>query len=178
MRIALTVCLLALLIAPPAGAATHIIAPAPAWQWPIPGAAVVRGFDPPPKPWMAGHRGVDLAARELTVVAAAGDGVVAFAGFVATRPLVSIDHPNGLRTTYEPIEPLVSAGDRVSAGDPIGRLLNGHSGSLHWGLKRGDTYLDPLALVGRARVRLLPVTHPRPAGHRPRRHRPFRLLRI
>jgi murein DD-endopeptidase MepM/ murein hydrolase activator NlpD len=76
---------------------------------------------------------------------------------------VSIDHADGLRTTYEPVTPLVTAGQQVRAGDMVGRLDAGHPGCpvvacLHWGLRRGETYLDPLALVGLARVRLLPLS--------------------
>jgi murein DD-endopeptidase MepM/ murein hydrolase activator NlpD len=173
MRIAVLAGLLALLL-PPTTSPTppRLLAPGPSWQSPIPGAPVVRPFDPPAQPWLPGHRGVDLGARESTVVHAAGSGEVIFAGFLASRPLISIAHPNGTRTTYEPVDPLVAVGQAVATGDPIGRLLPGHNGALHWGLKRGDTYLDPLALITRTRVRLLPTTHRR----RPL-HRPFRLLR-
>ncbi|UOY01544.1 M23 family metallopeptidase [Blastococcus sp. PRF04-17] len=92
---------------------------------------------------------------------AAGDGVVVFAGMVAGRPVVSIDHPTGLRTTYEPVDPSVGAGQRVSRGAVIGTLRGGHAGCpaaacLHWGLRRGDRYLDPLDLLDSLRVRLLP----------------------
>ena len=85
---------------------------------------------------------------------AAGDGVVVFAGMVAGRPVVSIDHAGGLRTTYEPVDPSVGAGQRVARGSPIGTLLAGHAGCpveacLHWGLRRGETYLDPLPCSGR-----------------------------
>jgi murein DD-endopeptidase MepM/ murein hydrolase activator NlpD len=124
---------------------------------------VVRRFAPPPRPWLPGHRGVDLAADQRAAVYAAGPGVVRFAGQLAGRGVVSIDHADGLRTTYEPVTPLVATGQEVRAGDMIGRLDAGHPGCpvlacLHWGLRRGDTYLDPLALVGLARVRLLPLS--------------------
>ena len=33
--------------------------------WPVALARVVRRFDPPPQPWLAGHRGVDLAAAPV-----------------------------------------------------------------------------------------------------------------
>jgi murein DD-endopeptidase MepM/ murein hydrolase activator NlpD len=94
-------------------------------------------------------------------VLAAGAGVVRFAGVVAGRGVISIDHPGGLRTTYEPIVAAVRAGDRVMPGDVIGRLSAGHPGCpapacLHWGLLRGGRYLDPLSLLGLGRVRLLP----------------------
>jgi murein DD-endopeptidase MepM/ murein hydrolase activator NlpD len=110
---------------------------------------------------MPGHRGVDLAAPEGSVVKAAGAGVVWFAGMVAGRPVVSVAHTNGTRTTYEPVEPLVRAGQEVRAGEAIGVVVAGHPGCpaacLHWGLRRGNTYLDPMALLGPSRVRLYPA---------------------
>jgi murein DD-endopeptidase MepM/ murein hydrolase activator NlpD len=153
---------------------TGVLAPAPAtaepaapvlaalWAWPMADPVVVRAFERPPSPYAAGHRGVDLAAAPATPVLAAGNGVVAFAGMVAGRPVVSIDHGGGLRTTYEPVDPSVAAGQPVARGSPIGSLLSGHPGCpavacLHWGLRRGDIYLDPLSLLEVPPVRLLPV---------------------
>jgi murein DD-endopeptidase MepM/ murein hydrolase activator NlpD len=129
---------------------------------------VVRRFDPPPEPWLAGHRGVDLAAEMGAPVRAAGAGTVHFAGRVAGRGVVSVTHPSGLRTTYEPLEPTVRAGQAVAAGDQIGTVAAGHAGCpaaacLHWGLRRGEEYLDPLALLGLGRVRLLPLDASAPA---------------
>ena len=87
---------------------------------------------------------------------------MAFAGPVGGRTVVSIDHPNGLRTTYEPLVATVKRGDPVASGDRIGTLESGHMGCpvaacLHWGLRRGSTYLDPLVLVRPIRVRLKPL---------------------
>ncbi|MCZ2806809.1 M23 family metallopeptidase [Modestobacter sp. VKM Ac-2983] len=136
--------------------------PAALWTWPLPGAPTVsRPFDAPATPYAAGHRGVDLAGRVDGQVLAAGDGVVAFAGMVAGRPVVSVDHTDGLRTTYEPVTPGVAAGQPVARGSPLGVLVAGHAGCpvdacLHWGLRRGETYLDPLLLLRPPRVRLLP----------------------
>jgi murein DD-endopeptidase MepM/ murein hydrolase activator NlpD len=133
------------------------------FRWPLAGTpTVTRPFQPPPRPWLPGHRGVDLAASAGETVFAAGPGVVAFAGSVAGTGVVSIDHPNGLRTTYEPLLPLVHAGQPVDAGRPIGTSLPGHPGCpvaacLHWGLRRGAAYLDPLLLLRAGRVRLLPL---------------------
>lgn len=92
---------------------------------------------------------------------AAGDGTVTFAGMVAGRPVVSVDHPNGLRTTYEPVAAVVTAGDLVRRSDVLGTLQAGHPGCpvsacLHWGVRRGEEYLDPLWLLAPGRVRLLP----------------------
>ena len=123
--------------------------------------AVTRPFEAPAHAYGPGHRGADLGGAPGTPVLAAGDGVVVFAGMVAGRPVVSIDHADGLRTTYEPVDPAVGAGQRVTRGSPIGALVTGHAGCpveacLHWGLRRGSDYLDPLLLLV-VRVRLLPL---------------------
>lgn len=133
-------------------------------RWPLGGSPVVtRGFDLPEQPWLPGHRGVDLAARPGGIVRAAGPGVVVFAGDLAGRGVVSVAHPGGIRTTYEPLSPLVAVGDEVAAGTPLGTLAAGHQGCpvdacLHWGARRDDTYLNPLALLGPPRLRLKPLT--------------------
>lgn len=159
----LAVCSVLFLIAP-APATAEPVGPLPAvalWTSPAGDPVVTRAFDPPASPYGPGHRGVDLAGAPGSVVHAAGDGVVVFAGMVAGRPVVSVDHAGGLRTTYEPVAPAVAAGQHVARGSPIGTLLAGHPGCpaaacLHWGLRRGDAYLDPLALLRPPRVRLLP----------------------
>ena len=85
---------------------------------------VLRRFDPPPMPWAAGHRGVDLAAPVGTLVRSPRDGVVSFAGTVAGTGVVAVTHPGTgeppLRTTYQPVEPLLAQGAAVTAGQ-IGR---------------------------------------------------------
>jgi murein DD-endopeptidase MepM/ murein hydrolase activator NlpD len=134
-----------------------------AYALPLPGPLhVLRRFEPPPTPYSAGHRGVDLEAGAGPVVLAAASGVVSFAGPVAGRGVVVIAHPDGIRTEYEPVAALVVAGQAVVRGQPIGRLAGRHDRwppgrCLHWGARRGDTYLDPLQLrrpLGP--VRLLP----------------------
>lgn len=100
-------------------------------------------------------------------VYAAGPGTVVFAGSLAGRPLVSVEHEGGLRTTYEPVTPLVRPGQRVAEGSAIGTLLPGHQGCaaaacLHWGALRGPAsaadYLDPLGLLRSTPIRLKPLT--------------------
>ncbi len=136
--------------------------------WPLrPRPPVVRRFDRPAQDWLPGHRGVDLGGTAGQSVLAAGDGYVAFAGEVAGTPVVSVDHAGGLRTTYEPVRASVAAGRRVFRGDVLGVLEAGHPGCptacLHWGLRRGRDYLDPLGVVHTAPLRLKPV---RPDGGR------------
>lgn len=153
------VILMTLFLARPAAAD---VGPVPGdWQLPLPGSpTVLRPFDPPAKKWSAGHRGVDLAAAVGTDVLAAGAGVVWFAGRVAGRGVVSIKHGD-LRTTYLPVRASVRAGESVSTGDVIGTVVADRHcearGCLHWGLLRGDTYLDPMTLLRATAPRLLPV---------------------
>jgi murein DD-endopeptidase MepM/ murein hydrolase activator NlpD len=91
---------------------------------------------------------------------------VVFAGELAGRPLVSVAHPGGLRTSYEPVLPSVRAGQRVDTGTMLGELQPGHAGCvapacLHWGAMWGPAsradYVDPLGLVASTPVRLKPV---------------------
>ena len=152
------------------GLVTWLSAGVPAWGLtavpPVPGP-VVRGFDPPAQPWLAGHRGVDVLGSPGEPVVAAAAGVVRFAGNLAGRGVVVVDHGD-VRTTYLPLTPTVAVGTRVSAGQTIGRLTSGHrcpGGScLHWGLKRGDAYLDPLSLLDPVTLRLLPGEAPAQAS--------------
>jgi murein DD-endopeptidase MepM/ murein hydrolase activator NlpD len=108
---------------------------------------IVRHFEPPPTPYAAGHRGIDFGAPIGSLVVAAADGTVAFAGAVGGSLFVSIDHPGGLRTTYSFLSAvLVKKGETVAQGDPIARSGPGAVGedpNLHFGLRSGDEYLDP-----------------------------------
>ncbi|WP_078601128.1 murein hydrolase activator EnvC family protein [Streptomyces violens] len=140
--------------------------------WPVTGPAgarpsIARPWLPPPTPWAAGHRGVDLVSRAGATVRAAAPGRVSFAGKVADRGVLSIELPGSgrppLRITYEPVRPTVRKGDRVRAGQPVAVLQPGpyhcDTPCLHWGLRRGRTYLDPLSLLVPPSPRLLPVFH-------------------
>jgi hypothetical protein len=142
--------------------------------WPLVGSpTVVRPFRPPVFRYGPGHRGVDLAAVAGAPVLAAGAGTVVFAGMVAGHGVVSVSHQGGLRTTYEPVSATVAAGQGVAKGQQIGTVQPGHANCpvpvcLHWGAVRSPVsgpqpgelereYLDPLRLLGWARVRLLPI---------------------
>ncbi len=139
----------------------------PPWLWPFdPQPAVVATFAPPDHLYGPGHRGIDLAGRTGQAVFAVAAGEVTFAGPVAGRGVVVVDH-GGLRSTYQPVTPAVTAGDRVEAGQRIGRLTSAHShcapsACLHLGAKRGELYVDPLSLLGNRPVRLKPLD---PATH-------------
>ena len=142
--------------------------PAPAaadpdpWGWPLAGAPQVgRPFTPPLSRYTSGHRGVDLPAEAGALVTAAGAGRVSYAGLLAGRGVVVVVH-GALRTTYEPVTATVSVGQSVALGEPLGQLEVGHAGCavpacLHWGLRRGEEYLDPTRRVVRGPSRLLPL---------------------
>jgi murein DD-endopeptidase MepM/ murein hydrolase activator NlpD len=162
----LVVALLAVLAAAPDGAR----ADAPmdvqgAAVWPLdPQPEVVHGFDPPSTPWGPGHRGVDLLGHPGQQVRTALAGTVTFAGTLAGRGVVVVSH-GFTRTTYEPVSATVGVGDVVPTGGVIGTLQAGLSHCfpqtcLHWGLIGGETYLDPLSLLGFGPVRLLPLAVP------------------
>lgn len=148
--------------APPADTPARAV-PTGDYGWPLAGAPRVgRAFEPPQSTYGAGHRGVDLVASPGTAVLSAGEGTVVFAGSLAGRGVVSVEHADGLRTTYEPVTASVAVGAHVARGDILGVLEPGHpqcpaAACLHWGVRRGaDSYLDPLRLLGRWEVRLLP----------------------
>jgi murein DD-endopeptidase MepM/ murein hydrolase activator NlpD len=136
-------------------------------DWPLrPRPAVLRMFDAPSPNWHRGHRGVDLAGASGQPVYAAAAGTVVFAGELAGRTLVSIAHPGGLRTSYEPVQPSVRVGQLVDAGAVIGALAAGHDGCaaaacLHWGAMWGAAsradYVDPLGLLASTPIRLKPL---------------------
>lgn len=174
MRTALIVVLLVCgLGVAPAAAETD-----PVGQWPLrPQPEVVADFDPPATTWGAGHRGVDLLGGAGQRVHAALAGRVSFVGTIAGRGVITVEHGD-TRTTYEPVSAAVSLGERVAAGAVIGRLAVPGShcfprACLHWGWLRGDTYLDPLGLVGAGPVRLLPLSG-LPAAHAPPAAPPIR----
>jgi murein DD-endopeptidase MepM/ murein hydrolase activator NlpD len=153
------------------GGAAAPVEAGPPWAWPLEGAgpaAVVRRFDPPATRYGSGHRGVDLASAPGVPVLAAGPGRVSYAGLLAGRGVVVVVHGD-LRTTYEPVTASVPVGAQVAAGAPIGHLAAGHAGCaapacLHWGLRRGEEYLDPLGLLRAGPVRLLPPGGGAPVG--------------
>jgi murein DD-endopeptidase MepM/ murein hydrolase activator NlpD len=138
-------------------------------QWPLrPRPTVVRGFDAPTPNWTTGHRGVDLAGAPGQPVYAAGSAAVVFAGTLAGRPVVSLAHRGGLRTSYEPVVPTIHVGQLVTAESVIGRLAAGHPGCratacLHWGAMWGPAaladYIDPLGLLAATPIRLKPLHH-------------------
>lgn len=144
------------------------VAPALAYVDPTTGlphaTRITRPAQIPEKNWLPGHRGVDLALRIGGPVLAADTGTVAFVGNVAGAPVISIDHRDGIRTTYQPVHARVQQGDAVKLGEVIGTLARptgpqAHmQDGLHWGaLVAKDTYINPLSLLSTPTIRLKPT---------------------
>lgn len=120
---------------------------------------IVERFRRPVERWGPGNRGVDYRVAPGTQVAASAPGEVVFAGPVGGDLHVVVLHADGLRTSYSFLASIVvRRGQLVAAGDPVGT-----AGELvHFGVRDGDRYLDPLAVMeGRRTIQLLPD---RPAG--------------
>jgi murein DD-endopeptidase MepM/ murein hydrolase activator NlpD len=123
------------------------------YAWPVRGP-VIRGFEPPESPYGSGHRGIDIATPVGTPVRAAEGGIVAFAGRVAGSLFVSIDHPDGVRTTYSWVSEIrVRRGDAVERGSIVAASGPGHAGvtppHLHFGARYAGEYIDPMLLLER-----------------------------
>ena len=90
------------------------------WISPISGKPhVIHAFIKPSQRWSAGHRGVDLEATEQDQVRAPAPGTIVFSGTVVDRQVVVIEHPNGYRSSFEPVTdplPVTFRRGRLSLG--------------------------------------------------------------
>ncbi|GAA1950592.1 hypothetical protein GCM10009717_15950 [Agromyces allii] len=122
------------------------------WTWPTsPPIRVLAPFRAPATPYAAGHRGVDLRASPGEPVAAPADGVVSFVGMVAGRPVVSIDHGDGLVSSLEPVEAIAAEGENVRAGDRLGSVGSGghcEDRCVHLGVRLDGEYVSPMRYLG------------------------------
>lgn len=123
-------------------------------------AAVIDFFRPPSRFAGPGNRGWQYAAHDPDVTAAA-DGVVRFAGSIGGEFYITIDHDDGLRTTYSFLDDVVVAeGQAVAQGELIASAQAG----LHFGVKRGSHYLDPEVLLEASKPTPRLVLAPPPGG--------------
>lgn len=137
---------------PSSSTATTTTLPQTTFIAPVDPLVVVRDFSPPAVQWGAGHRGVDLEVTPGASIRSPADGVVTYAGMVAGRPVLTILHAGGLRSSFEPVETTLIAGQPVAANSVIGTLAESYphcppSSCLHWGVRDGNEYINPLALV-------------------------------
>lgn len=115
---------------------------------------MAKDFQPPAQRWLSGHRGVDLTVDWDGQVRAPADGKVSHVGTVVDRNTITIDHGDGLRSSFEPLDSDLKRGDRVHKGQVIGVLQNGNHcmfsirACVHWGVRLGDDYVNPLQFIG------------------------------
>lgn len=132
------------------------------WTWPVARPVlVIAQFLAPPTPYSAGHRGIDIATVVGAEVVAPAPGVVTFAGPVAGRDVIAIDHGEGLVSAIEPVSAGVGVGEHVGAGEPLGLVATGGHCDVrcvHFGVRLHGAYVSPLLLLGGVpRAVLLPL---------------------
>lgn len=159
ITVVVSVCLL-----PP----TAVVGADHCWRAPV-SAPISDPFRAPACRWCPGHRGLEYDTSRGTDVRAVAGGVVTFAGSVAGTGYVVVRHADGLRTTYgNVLAGNLELGDLVVRGMTVGST----AGRLHFGVRRGDAYIDPTPLIGVVVgvARLIPLD-----GGRPRPSPPSRL---
>ena len=102
------------------------------------------------------NNGINISLPENTLVKAAEDGVVDYAGneLNGYGNLVQVRHPNGYVTAYAHAkELLVKRGDQVRRGQPIarsGQTGNVNAPQLHFEIRKGASPLDPVKFLNGA----------------------------
>ena len=142
--------------ADPPAAAAPLCEPGQRYRPPVE-APVTDPFRAPLTPFGPGNRGLEYRTRAGQTVRAIGAGVVTFAGSIGGSRYVTVSHADGLRSSYSYLaEILVAERQVLATGAPLGRA----GPSFHLGVRCGDAYLDPAALIGpgggRWRARLVP----------------------
>ena len=134
--------------------------PMPSSDWSPPLDAPIRLvnlYRQPNSDYSAGHRGVDYLVKPGQAVLAPAAGEIWFAGKVAQRPVISILHPNGYLTEFEPACTDMAKGETVFAGQQIGVICAADTSylphcakatCLHFSLRIAGAYLSPLVLIG------------------------------
>jgi murein DD-endopeptidase MepM/ murein hydrolase activator NlpD len=118
----------------------------PSFRWPVRGR-VIAGFGP--KPNGLQNDGINLAVPEGTLIKAAEDGVIAYAGneLKGYGNLVLVRHSNGFVTAYaHASEILVKRGEQVKRGQVIarsGQTGNVNAPQLHFEIRKGANPVDP-----------------------------------
>ena len=99
------------------------------------------------------HYGIDIAAKQGTMIKASGSGVITMAAedLYYTGGTVIMDHGHGISTIYSHLENvLVSAGDLINQGDIIGTVgSTGRSTGPHLDFRINwfQTRLDPMSVL-------------------------------
>ncbi len=99
------------------------------------------------------HYGIDIAAKQGTMIISSGTGVVTMAedDLYYTGGTIIMDHGHGISTIYSHLENiLVSVGDQINQGDVIGTVgSTGRSTGPHLDFRINwfQTRLDPMSVL-------------------------------
>ena len=99
------------------------------------------------------HYGIDIAAKQGTMIKSSGNGVVTMAedDLYYTGGTIIMDHGHGISTIYSHLENvLVSIGDQINQGDVIGTVgSTGRSTGPHLDFRINwfQTRLDPMTVI-------------------------------
>ena len=99
------------------------------------------------------HYGIDIAAKQGTMIKSSGSGVVTMAedDLYYTGGTIIMDHGHGISTIYSHLETvMVSVGDKINQGDIIGTVgSTGRSTGPHLDFRVNwfQTRLDPMSLI-------------------------------
>ena len=99
------------------------------------------------------HYGIDIAAKQGTLIKSSGSGVVTMAeeDLYYTGGTIIMDHGHGISTIYSHLESvMVSVGDKINQGDIIGTVgSTGRSTGPHLDFRINwfQTRLDPMSVL-------------------------------
>ena len=99
------------------------------------------------------HYGIDIAAKQGTMIKSSGSGVVTMAedDLYYTGGTIIMDHGHGISTIYSHLETVkVSVGDKINQGDVIGTVgSTGRSTGPHLDFRINwfQTRLDPMSVL-------------------------------
>ena len=149
-------------------AATEPVLPVQVWNPPLNAPIrLVNQYRQPNSDYSAGHRGVDYLVDQNQAVLAPADGEVWFVRKVFQRNLITLSHPGGLLSEFEPVCSDLVKGQAVLQGQEIGHLCEPDSSytphcasatCLHFSVRKDGAYLSPLVFIGGLNPsRLLPT---------------------
>ncbi|MCY3877700.1 MAG: M23 family metallopeptidase [Rhodobacteraceae bacterium] len=116
----------------------------PQFLFPVSGE-IIRDYSSGPN----GNEGIDIAAREGTPVVAAGDGMVMLISRSTDKTaIVLLRHDGEIFTVYSYLTDIeVEKGQRVSRGQPLGKVAGGENEFLHFEVRIGTESTDPIPFL-------------------------------
>jgi murein DD-endopeptidase MepM/ murein hydrolase activator NlpD len=133
---------------------TPIVIWAPPLELPV---SLVNLYRQPNSDYSAGHRGIDYRVSLGDSVLAPADGHIWYSGKVVNRSLISIKHPDGTLSEFEPVCTDLAKGESVFQGQQIGQVCGADEeylqhclseSCLHFSIRIQGAYLSPQVFIG------------------------------